>query len=39
LTFDQDPDYGLLKRLFCDLFTREGIDCFFNLILDFNLES
>ncbi|KAK2446237.1 casein kinase protein [Trifolium repens] len=26
LTFDQDPDYGLLKRLFCDLFTREGYE-------------
>ncbi|GLT25457.1 hypothetical protein SLA2020_005840 [Shorea laevis] len=24
LTFDQRPDYGFLKRLFCDLFTREG---------------
>jgi hypothetical protein len=36
LTFDQDPDYGFLKRLFRDLFTREGIDCFsFYLILDF----
>lgn len=25
LTFDQRPDYGFLKRLFRDLFTREGI--------------
>ncbi|MCD9645828.1 Casein kinase I isoform delta [Datura stramonium] len=24
LTFDQRPDYGFLKRLFRDLFTREG---------------
>ncbi|CAL5357397.1 unnamed protein product [Camellia sinensis] len=24
LTFDQRPDYGFLKRLFHDLFTREG---------------
>jgi hypothetical protein len=26
LTFDQRPDYGFLKRLFHDLFDREGID-------------
>jgi hypothetical protein len=26
LTFDQRPDYGFLKRLFRDLFAREGID-------------
>ncbi|PNX77278.1 casein kinase i isoform delta-like protein, partial [Trifolium pratense] len=26
LTFDQDPDYGFLKRLFRDLFTREGYE-------------
>ncbi|XP_057434740.1 uncharacterized protein LOC130727582 [Lotus japonicus] len=26
LQFDQDPDYGFLKRLFRDLFTREGYD-------------
>ncbi|CAH1419255.1 unnamed protein product [Lactuca virosa] len=26
LTFDQRPDYGFLKRLFRDLFTREGFD-------------
>ncbi|XP_061367412.1 uncharacterized protein LOC133310496 [Gastrolobium bilobum] len=26
LTFDQHPDYGYLKRLFRDLFTREGYD-------------
>ncbi|KAK9273762.1 hypothetical protein L1049_018572 [Liquidambar formosana] len=26
LTFDQRPDYGFLKRLFRDLFTREGYD-------------
>ena len=25
LTFDQRPDYGFLKRLFHDLFSREGI--------------
>ncbi|KAF8400844.1 hypothetical protein HHK36_014147 [Tetracentron sinense] len=25
LTFDQRPDYGFLKRLFRDLFTREGV--------------
>lgn len=25
LTFDQRPDYGFLKRLFRDLFAREGI--------------
>lgn len=25
LTFDQRPDYGFLKRLFRDLFSREGI--------------
>lgn len=24
LTFDQRPDYGFLKRLFRDLFSREG---------------
>lgn len=27
LTFDQRPDYGFLKRIFRDLFTREGTDC------------
>jgi casein kinase 1 epsilon len=26
LTFEQDPDYGFLKRLFRDLFTREGYE-------------
>lgn len=26
LTFDQRPDYGFLKRLFRDLFAREGSD-------------
>ncbi|WVZ19870.1 hypothetical protein V8G54_007192 [Vigna mungo] len=26
LTFDQHPDYGYLKRLFSDLFRREGYD-------------
>lgn len=26
LTFDQRPDYGFLKRLFQDLFTREGYE-------------
>ncbi|KAF7830120.1 casein kinase I-like isoform X1 [Senna tora] len=26
LTFDQRPDYGFLKRLFHDLFTREGYE-------------
>lgn len=25
LTFDQRPDYGFLKRLFRDLFSREGL--------------
>lgn len=25
LTFDQRPDYAFLKRLFRDLFTREGM--------------
>ncbi|KAI9112914.1 hypothetical protein K1719_016028 [Acacia pycnantha] len=28
LTFDQRPDYGFLKRMFRDLFTREGISNF-----------
>lgn len=33
LTFDQRPDYGFLKRLFRDLFTREGIGFVLLLIL------
>lgn len=28
LTFDMQPDYGFLKRLFRDLFTREGLSKF-----------
>lgn len=34
LTFDQRPDYGFLKRLFRELFTREGNGqtCIFNCI-------
>ncbi|KAL3532498.1 hypothetical protein ACH5RR_006019 [Cinchona calisaya] len=35
LTFDQRPDYGFLKRLFRDLFTREG--CEFDYIFDWTI--
>jgi len=39
LTFDQHPDYGYLKRLFRDLFKREGIGCMFNIFLISNTLS
>ncbi|XP_044463893.1 casein kinase 1-like protein 3 [Mangifera indica] len=35
LTFDQRPDYGFLKRLFHDLFTREGFE--FDYIFDWTI--
>ncbi|XP_044471935.1 casein kinase 1-like protein 3 [Mangifera indica] len=35
LTFDQRPDYGFLKRLFRDLFTREGFE--FDYIFDWTI--
>lgn len=35
LTFDQRPDYGFLKRLFRDLFTREGYT--FDYIFDWTI--
>lgn len=35
LTFDQRPDYGFLKRLFRELFTREG--CEFDYIFDWTI--
>eukprot|EP00268_Persea_americana_P028036 TRINITY_DN2727_c0_g2_i1.p1 TRINITY_DN2727_c0_g2~~TRINITY_DN2727_c0_g2_i1.p1 ORF type:complete len:427 (+),score=49.44 TRINITY_DN2727_c0_g2_i1:263-1543(+) len=35
LTFDQRPDYGFLKRLFRDLFSREG--CEFDYIFDWTV--
>ncbi|THG17749.1 hypothetical protein TEA_030165 [Camellia sinensis var. sinensis] len=35
LTFDQRPDYGFLKRLFRDLFTREGFD--FDYVFDWTI--
>ncbi|XVF35454.1 hypothetical protein REPUB_Repub18cG0147500 [Reevesia pubescens] len=35
LTFDQRPDYGFLKRLFRDLFTREGYE--FDYIFDWTI--
>ncbi|KAL6984765.1 Casein kinase 1-like protein 3, variant 3 [Sarracenia purpurea var. burkii] len=35
LTFDQRPDYGFLKRLFRDLFSREG--CEFDYIFDWTI--
>ncbi|KAI3917215.1 hypothetical protein MKX01_015092 [Papaver californicum] len=35
LTFDQRPDYGFLKRLFRDLFTREGHQ--FDYIFDWTI--
>ncbi|KAK9031550.1 hypothetical protein V6N11_055846 [Hibiscus sabdariffa] len=35
LTFDQRPDYGFLKRLFRDLFSREGYE--FDFIFDWTI--
>ncbi|XP_014514943.1 casein kinase 1-like protein 3 [Vigna radiata var. radiata] len=35
LTFDQRPDYGFLKRLFRDLFAREGYD--FDYVFDWTI--
>ncbi|OMO58215.1 hypothetical protein COLO4_34801 [Corchorus olitorius] len=35
LTFDQRPDYGFLKRLFRDLFAREGYE--FDFIFDWTI--
>ncbi|KAJ6795531.1 casein kinase 1-like protein 3 [Iris pallida] len=35
LTFDQRPDYGFLKRLFRDLYTREGYE--FDYVLDWTI--
>ncbi|KAG7545798.1 Protein kinase domain [Arabidopsis suecica] len=35
LTFDQRPDYGFLKRLFRDLFSREGYE--FDFIYDWTI--
>lgn len=35
LTFDQRPDYGFLKRLFRDLFSREGYE--FDYIFDWTI--
>ncbi|KAL6224056.1 hypothetical protein ACLB2K_002912 [Fragaria x ananassa] len=35
LAFDQRPDYGFLKRLFRDLFTREGYE--FDYIFDWTI--
>ncbi|PSS36095.1 Casein kinase 1-like protein [Actinidia chinensis var. chinensis] len=35
LTFDQRPDYGFLKRLFHDLFSREGYE--FDYIFDWTI--
>ncbi|XP_021597353.1 casein kinase 1-like protein 3 isoform X2 [Manihot esculenta] len=35
LTFDQRPDYGFLKRLFRDLFAREGYE--FDYIFDWTI--
>ncbi|XWS17718.1 hypothetical protein CRYUN_Cryun33cG0091300 [Craigia yunnanensis] len=35
LTFDQRPDYGFLKRLFRDLFTRDGYE--FDYIFDWTI--
>ncbi|XP_076946135.1 casein kinase 1-like protein 3 isoform X2 [Bidens hawaiensis] len=35
LTFDQRPDYGFLKRLFRELFTREGFE--FDYIFDWTV--
>lgn len=33
LSFDQRPDYGFLKRLFRELFTREGRISMFKAII------
>ncbi|KAA8525270.1 hypothetical protein F0562_007125 [Nyssa sinensis] len=35
LTFDQRPDYGFLRRLFRDLFTREGYE--FDYVFDWTI--
>ncbi|KAE9600326.1 hypothetical protein Lal_00045751 [Lupinus albus] len=35
LTFDQRPDYGFLKRLFRELFTREGYE--FDYVFDWTI--
>ncbi|KAF7813862.1 casein kinase 1-like protein 3 [Senna tora] len=35
LTFDQRPDYGFLKRLFRDLFAREGFE--FDYVFDWTI--
>lgn len=35
LTFDQQPDYGFLKHLFRDLFSREGYD--FDFVFDWTI--
>ncbi|XP_071702090.1 casein kinase 1-like protein 3 [Rutidosis leptorrhynchoides] len=35
LTFEQRPDYGFLKRLFRDLFTRQGYD--FDYVFDWTV--
>ncbi|XP_027343780.1 casein kinase 1-like protein 3 isoform X3 [Abrus precatorius] len=35
LTFDQRPDYGFLKRLFRDLFAREGYE--FDFVFDWTI--
>ncbi|KAK7247628.1 hypothetical protein RIF29_42515 [Crotalaria pallida] len=35
LTFDQRPDYGFLKRLFRDLFTRQGYE--FDYVFDWTI--
>ncbi|KAL3021822.1 hypothetical protein AAZX31_05G213800 [Glycine max] len=35
LTFDQRPDYGFLKRLFRDLFARDGYD--FDYVFDWTI--
>ncbi|KAE8056603.1 hypothetical protein FH972_013358 [Carpinus fangiana] len=37
LTFDQTPDYGFLKRLFRDLFTREGYE--FDYVFDWTISK
>jgi len=37
LTFDQRPDYGFLKRLFRDLFAREG-EYYFNILRNIKLN-
>lgn len=38
LTFDQRPDYGFLKRLFRDLFSREG-EHYFNIMRNIKLNK